>query len=40
MALNQDYLGKVYPASPAYEVGREKIAVANSRIFSRPRSAT
>jgi acyl dehydratase len=25
MALNQDYLGKVYPAGPAYEVGREKI---------------
>ena len=25
MALNQDYLGKVYPASPAYQVGREKI---------------
>jgi len=25
MALNQDYLGKVYPASEPYEVGREKI---------------
>ena len=25
MALNQDFLGKVYPAGPAYEVGREKI---------------
>jgi acyl dehydratase len=25
VALNQDYLGKVYPAGPAYEVGREKI---------------
>jgi acyl dehydratase len=25
MALNQDYLGKVYPASAPYEVGREKI---------------
>ena len=25
MALNQDYIGKVYPAGPAYEVGREKI---------------
>lgn len=25
MALNQDYLGKVYPPSPPYEVGREKI---------------
>ena len=25
MALNQDYLGKVYPASDPYEVGREKI---------------
>ena len=25
MALNQDYLGKVYPASQPYEVGREKI---------------
>lgn len=25
MALNQDYLGKVYPAGPAYEVGREKV---------------
>ena len=25
MALNQDFIGKVYPAGPAYEVGREKI---------------
>jgi acyl dehydratase len=25
MALNKDYLGKVYPASPAYQVGREKV---------------
>ena len=25
MALNQDYLGKVYPASEPYQVGREKI---------------
>ena len=25
MALNQDYLGKVYPASPPYQVGREKL---------------
>ena len=25
MALNPDYLGKVYPPSPPYEVGREKI---------------
>jgi acyl dehydratase len=25
MALNQDYLGKVYPASDPYEVGREKV---------------
>ena len=25
MALNPDYLGRVYPAGPAYEVGREKI---------------
>jgi acyl dehydratase len=25
MALNPDFLGKVYPAGPAYEVGREKI---------------
>jgi acyl dehydratase len=25
VALNQDYLGKVYPAGPAYEVGREKV---------------
>jgi len=25
VALNQDFLGKVYPAGPAYEVGREKI---------------
>jgi len=25
MALNQDYLGKIYPASEPYEVGREKI---------------
>ena len=25
MALNQDFIGKVYDASPAYEVGREKI---------------
>ena len=25
MALNKDYLGKVYPASAPYEVGREKI---------------
>ena len=25
MALNQDYLGKVYPASEPYEVGREKV---------------
>jgi len=25
MALNLDHLGKVYPAGPAYEVGREKI---------------
>ncbi len=25
MALNQDFIGKVYPASPPYEVGREKI---------------
>lgn len=25
VALNQDYVGKVYPAGAAYEVGREKI---------------
>jgi len=25
VALNQDYLGKVYPASEPYQVGREKI---------------
>jgi acyl dehydratase len=25
VALNADYLGKVYPASPPYEVGREKV---------------
>ena len=25
MALNQDYLGKVYPPSPPYQVGREKV---------------
>jgi acyl dehydratase len=25
VALNQDFIGKVYPAGPAYEVGREKI---------------
>ena len=25
MALNPEFLGKVYPASPPYEVGREKI---------------
>jgi acyl dehydratase len=25
MALNKDYLGKVYPAGPAYSVGREKV---------------
>ena len=25
MALNQDFLGKVYPATAPYEVGREKI---------------
>jgi acyl dehydratase len=25
VALNLDYLGKVYPAGPPYEVGREKI---------------
>jgi acyl dehydratase len=25
MALNADYLGRVYPPSPVYEVGREKI---------------
>ncbi len=25
MALNQDFIGKVYPASPGYEVGREKL---------------
>jgi len=25
MALNKDYLGRVYPAGPAYAVGREKL---------------
>jgi acyl dehydratase len=25
VALNQEFIGKVYPASPAYEVGREKV---------------
>jgi acyl dehydratase len=25
MALNQDFVGKVYPASAPYEVGREKV---------------
>jgi acyl dehydratase len=25
MALNKDYLGRVYPAGPAYSVGREKL---------------
>jgi acyl dehydratase len=25
VALNQDFIGKVYPAGPAYEVGREKV---------------
>jgi len=25
VALNQDYLGKVYPPSPPYQVGREKL---------------
>ena len=25
MALNQDYVGKVYPPGPAYLVGREKV---------------
>mgnify|MGYP003559330137 CR=1 FL=1 len=25
MALNQDFIGKVYPASPPYQVGREKL---------------
>ena len=32
MALNKDYLGKVYPASPAYQVGREKIREFASAI--------
>ena len=25
MALNQDFIGKVYPAGPSYLVGREKV---------------
>ena len=32
MALNKDYLGKVYPASTAYSVGREKVREFASAI--------
>ena len=45
MALNQDYIGKVYPAGPAYEVGREKIrefatAIGDSNpVFHDPAAA-
>ncbi|HSN05837.1 MAG TPA: MaoC family dehydratase N-terminal domain-containing protein [Candidatus Angelobacter sp.] len=35
MALNQDYVGKVYPASPPYEVGREKIREFATAIGDR-----
>ena len=32
MALNKDYLGRVYPAGPAYAVGREKLREFASAI--------
>lgn len=32
MALNKDYIGKVYPASTAYAVGREKLREFASAI--------